>query len=133
MDRSNSKIPTRTDRERYGRRAELIAAAFLMLKGHRILARRHRTPFGEIDIIAKRGRRLAFVEVKYRATSTNHQSAISPQQAARIARAATHWLAAHPALGDSDMGFDAIFIAPWRRPILLRDALQPVGTSGRTF
>jgi putative endonuclease len=133
LDKNKSTNPTRAERERYGRRAELVAAAFLMLKGHRILARRHRTPHGEIDLIAKRGRRLAFVEVKYRASSSAHESAIGPYQADRIARAATHWIATRPAYRDCEMGFDAIFVAPWSRPILIRDALQPVGTFGRTF
>ena len=54
----------RLERLRRGNIAELIAAGLLMAKGYRILARRHRTPYGEIDVIAARWRRIAFVEVK---------------------------------------------------------------------
>ena len=52
--------------EQRGRRAENIAAMFLRLKGYTILDRRCRTPFGEIDIIARRGKTIVFVEVKAR-------------------------------------------------------------------
>lgn len=123
----------RAERERHGRRAETIAAAYLMLLGHRILARRHRTPFGEIDIIAKRGRRIAFVEVKFRATTADTERALARQQAGRIARAASHWMSKHPGLRDHDQAFDAVLIAPWSRPRLIKDALQPIGTSGPRF
>ncbi|MFT5508839.1 MAG: putative endonuclease, partial [Hyphomicrobiaceae bacterium] len=73
--------------ERLGRVAELIAAAFLMLKGYRVLARRARTPYGELDLIVVRGRRLAFIEVKYRSTLESASKSVGPVQAARMARA----------------------------------------------
>ena len=60
--------PDRIARYRRGRLSEWVAAAALLAKGYRILGRRVRTPYGEIDLIAVRGRRLAFVEVKRRAT-----------------------------------------------------------------
>ena len=104
-----------------------------MILGHRILARRHRTPFGEIDIIAKRGNRIAFVEVKYRSNTASTADALSSRQAERIARAAAHWIGAHPALRDHEQGFDALLVAPWQRPRLIKDALQPVGTYGRRY
>src|SRR5262245_23358717 len=56
--------PERIARYRRGRLSEWLAAAVLLGKGYRLLGRRIRTPFGEIDLIALRGRRLAFVEVK---------------------------------------------------------------------
>jgi putative endonuclease len=59
----------RQSAERGGRRAESLAAWWLRLKGWRILARRVRTPVGEIDLVARRGRTIAFVEVKARATA----------------------------------------------------------------
>ena len=89
--------------ERGGRRAETIAAWWLRLKGWAILARRARTPVGEVDLIARRGRVLAFVEVKARA------SAASASLAHRYARA-----------GDS-LRIDAIFITPGRLPRHLAD------------
>ncbi len=113
--------------ERTGRHAERIAALFLMLKGYRILARRVRTPAGEIDLIAVRGRRLAFVEVKYRDTMAAALDAVSLRQSARIASAAEHWAWQHPAYREHRFGFDALFIAPWCLPRHDADRLQPPG------
>ncbi|MEM7566954.1 MAG: YraN family protein, partial [Pseudomonadota bacterium] len=74
--------------ERRGRWAEAYVAARLRLAGWRILARRVRTPFGEIDGIARRGRTLAFLEIKARADWHAAETAITPHQRQRIARAA---------------------------------------------
>ena len=90
--------------ERRGRASEMIAALVLMAKGYRILARRHRTPLGEIDLIAVRGRRLAFVEVKRRSTLAEAQAAIADHQAQRIASAAEQWVWRHPAYRDYEIG-----------------------------
>jgi putative endonuclease len=119
--------PRRVARERDGRWAEHVAATFLMLHGYRILARRHRTPHGELDLIARRGRRIAFVEVKYRRTREAADEALTAIQTRRIHDAAEHWLARYPALADCEQGFDAILVTPWALPVLLRDALQPIG------
>ena len=56
----------RTRAYRHGLFAETVAALLLRLKGHRIVARRYKTPVGEIDLVALKGKRLAFVEVKRR-------------------------------------------------------------------
>lgn len=125
--------PQRVAREGRGRWAETMAAVFLMVRGHRILARRHRTPFGEIDIIARRGKRIAFVEVKHRQTMAAAEDALRARQAVRVARAAAHWIGQRPAYADYEQGFDAVFIVTGAWPVLVRDAYQPVGTSGRTF
>jgi putative endonuclease len=74
--------------EAQGRRAERIAGWWLRLKGWRILARRVRTPAGEVDIVAKRGRLIAFVEVKARATDAELDLAIDERRLARVAAAA---------------------------------------------
>lgn len=110
--------------ERMGHRAEAAAALLLILKGYRIVARRLRTPAGEIDLIAARGRRLAFVEVKLRASAEDAAWALGPRQQARIARAAEYWLSRRPALAAHDIGFDVILVAPWSRPRHLRDAFR---------
>ena len=125
--------PIRIARERSGRRAETIAMFWLVLKGYRILARRLKTPRGEIDIVARRGRRLAFVEVKYRDRRDAADASLTTQQAARLHNAAEYYLSRHPRLAAYDRHFDAIFILPRRRPLHLPDALQPVGTSGRRY
>ena len=104
--------------------SEWVAAAALLAKGYRILARRWRTPYGEIDLIAVRGRRLAFVEVKRRATRLEGEAAITPRQARRIARAAEFWVSRNPAYRDHEQGLDVIFVMPGRLPLHLPDALQ---------
>jgi len=109
-----------------GRAAEAIAAAVLILKGYRILARRVRTPYGELDLIAARGRRLAFVEVKYRDTIVAAETSVSRTQATRMARAAENWAWSHPAYRHHRIGLDAFYLAPWRLPRHLIDRLQPL-------
>ncbi len=119
----------RLARYRRGRLSELIAAALLMAKGYRILARRCRTPYGEIDLIAVRGRRLAFVEVKHRPTREQAEAALSDYQGHRIAEAAEYWIARRPHYRDHDRGLDAVLVAPLRWPVHLSDALQVEGRS----
>ena len=117
--------PERIGRYRRGRFSELVAAAALIAKGYRILGRRVRTPYGEIDLIAVRGRRLAFVEVKRRATRLEGEAALTPRQAGRIARAAEFWISRNPRYRDHDLGLDAVLVMPGRLPVHLPDALQP--------
>lgn len=106
-------------RERRGYRAEWIAALLLVAKGYRIVARRQKTRLGEIDMVARRGRRLAFVEVKARATMALCEASITAEQRARVRRAADRFLSRNPALAGCDIAFDAVFIVPraWPRHI----------------
>ena len=101
--------------ERGGRRGERIAALWLQLKGWHILARRARTPLGEVDLIAKRGRTIAFVEVKARATERDAGLALDEYRLRRVA-AAAEALAPRFAKKGEDLRVDAIFIVPWRLP-----------------
>lgn len=130
-DQEREPDAERVRRESWGRWSEHVAAAWLALHGYRVLARRHRTPYGEIDLIARRGKRIAFVEVKYRRNRAAAEAALRAKQAARVHRAAAHWIARFPAYDHYEQGFDAVFVMPWTRPIIIRDAYQPVGTSGR--
>lgn len=114
---------TRRARDRDGRRAEWIAALALGLRGYRILARRVRTPLGEIDLIAVRGRRLAFVEVKRRATREAAEAAVTAAQRARIRRAADLWLAHNARYQSHELGFDILFLVGCRWPHYLPNAL----------
>ena len=102
--------------ERSGRWAEAVAALLLMLKGYRILSRRYRTPFGESDLVARRGRVLAFVEVKLRREFADAAWSIDTAQRHRIVRAAQSFAAKRPDCRDCIMRFDAVLLAPWRLP-----------------
>lgn len=102
--------------ERRGRRAETLAAWLLRLKGFRILGRRVRTRFGEIDLVARRGSLVVICEVKARADAAAAAEAIAPRQQARLARAAAAYLQRHPALQACGVRFDAILIVPRARP-----------------
>jgi putative endonuclease len=108
--------PARVEAFRTGISAETRAAAFLIAKGYRILARRFRTPHGEIDIVARRRNLLTFVEVKARASLDDAAYAVTPRQQARIIAAAQIWLMAHPEHAEYDLRFDAMLIAPRRLP-----------------
>lgn len=96
---------------RTGLRAEKLAAWFLRAKGYRILARRYKTPVGEIDLIASRGNTMIFVEVKARGTIDRALESILPKQAARIMRAAEYYMAVQRDQGRA-MRFDVIAIRP---------------------
>ena len=106
---------TRQAAERGGRRAETIAAWWLRLKGWAILARRVRTPVGEVDLVARRGRTVAFVEVKARATADQAAFALDDYRLRRVA-AAAEALAHRYARDGDDLRIDAIFVVPGRLP-----------------
>ena len=101
--------------EQGGRRAESVAALWLRLKGWAILARRVRTPVGEVDLVARRGRTVAFVEVKARATEADIEMSLDDHRLRRVAAAAEAVAARFVRPGD-DMRIDAILIVPRRLP-----------------
>jgi len=98
---------------RRGRRGETLCALWLRLKGYRILGRNLRTPGGEIDILARRGRVLAVIEVKARGDTEAAGEAVTWHKRRRLLRAARYLL---PRLGESDLSirFDAMLVTPWR-------------------
>ncbi len=108
--------PARVAAFRTGLSAESRAAALLMAKGYRILAKRFKTPHGEIDLVVKKRNLLVFVEVKARARLDDAAYAVTPRQQARIIDAAQGWLMAHPEHAEFDIRFDAILIAPRHLP-----------------
>lgn len=125
LDGSSAKSQHRRLSERRGRWAELLAAALLVCKGYRILSRRVKTPFGEVDLIASRGTRVAFVEVKYRNDFGNNEMPVSRKQAARIANAAEYWLWRHKNYRRHRIGLDCILMSRTGLPRHIPDALQP--------
>lgn len=97
---------------RFGLIAESLAALYLCLKGYRILARRYRTTSGEIDLVARRGRTIAFVEVKARQTPEAALSSLTPRMQARIERAALQFSASRRDYAGFDLRFDLIVVCP---------------------
>jgi putative endonuclease len=110
--------------ERRGRRGEALAAWYLRLKGWRIVAQRLKTPRGEVDLIARRGRTVAFVEVKWRARAEELGLAIDAHRLRRVAAAANAVAPRYARDGD-DLRIDVVLLAPGRWPRHIVNAWQP--------
>jgi putative endonuclease len=115
--------------ERRGRRAETLALLYLRAKGYRLLARRYRTPVGEIDLIVARRRLIAFIEVKARPTGAEAAESVTPASQRRIARAASAWLAKHPEAADRELRLDVVIAVPWRLPRHIMAAFDAGGAA----
>lgn len=115
----------RQAREKRGRRAENLAALWLQLKGYRILDRRAKTPHGEIDLVALRGRILVFVEVKARTAHALALESVTPQLQRRVERASHLWVGRRRALDGKAWRYDVIAIVPGHLPRHVRDAWRP--------
>lgn len=111
---SRSQRGGRAWREGHG--AEWIAAIWLMAKGYRILGFRLKSRAGEIDILARRGRVLAVVEVKRRATIQAALEAVTPAQTARLVAAAQQVVHGRKALQALELRLDTVALAPGRLP-----------------
>ena len=112
--------------ESRGRKGETLAAFMLALKGYRVLGKRVRTHAGELDLVARAPSGvICFIEVKARPHTAEAAEAVLPRQRQRIARAASLYLGARPALRHTGVRFDAILIAPRRWPRHLKDAWRP--------
>jgi len=109
--------------EKRGRGAETLACWYLRLHGWRILARRARVPGGEVDIVARRSRTLAFVEVKARNSETAASFALDPWRLRRVVTAAERLAPRFMRDGD-DIRIDALFIVPGRWPRHLANVWQ---------
>lgn len=114
----------RAEAERRGRRGEALAAWYLRLKGWRVVARRVKTPRGEVDLVARRGRIVAFVEVKWRANAAALGLAVDRRRLQRVAAAAEAIAHRHVRDGD-DMRIDVVLLAPGRWPRHIVNAWQP--------
>src|SRR5262249_4549555 len=108
--------PERQAAFRVGISAESRAAAFLIAKGFRILARRWRSPPCEIDIVPRRRQLVVFAEVKARVNLDEAAESVNVRQRRRIAAAAAIWLANNPDESIRDIRFDAILVAPGKIP-----------------
>ena len=110
--------------EKNGRDGELRASLWLQAKGWSILARRVKTPRGEIDLIARRGGVVAFVEVKWRRNSIDLDTAIDEYRLSRVA-AAVECVAHDYATNGEDIRIDVILLAPGNFPRHIANAWQP--------
>jgi putative endonuclease len=100
----------------HGHRGEGLAAWFLRLQLYRIVARRYKTPVGEIDLIATRFGTTVFVEVKARSSAAAESEALAGVNRSRIVRAAQYWQMRQHDTGAGRFRFDVIFLAPGRLP-----------------
>ncbi|RDJ20247.1 hypothetical protein DWF00_27775 [Bosea caraganae] len=94
----------------------MLAILWLTAKGYRLLSQRFGGKGGEIDLIVKRGRTVAFVEVKARGALDDALTAITPQKRRLVEARVRQWLAQNPWAMDHYLRADAVFLAPWRRP-----------------
>ncbi len=108
--------------DKQGRRAEKLCIFFLRLKGYKIVAHRYKTHQGEIDIVAVRGKSLAFIEVKSRPSPTAGLEAVSPDQQRRMCRTAALFHAHYRGYSQHNMRFDVMVVLPWHLPIHIQNA-----------
>ena len=102
--------------ERRGRAAELAALMLLRLKGYRLLARRYKSPVGEVDLIMRRGVTTAFIEVKQRHSHAAAVEAVNTAQSRRIARAAASWMGRDARAAAGVCRFDIVAVSPYLWP-----------------
>jgi putative endonuclease len=119
--------PERVEAFHRGLSAESRAALLLIAKAYRILARRWKTPFGEIDIVACRRGVLVFVEVKARASLAEGLEAVTERTKQRVMGAAELWLARHPKDAAGDIRFDVIVVTPGAMPRHIVNAFNAAG------
>lgn len=102
--------------------SEYVAALYLLLHGHRIVALRYRTKSGEIDLIARKGDLVRFVEVKARADTAASVFAVTGETQRRIRNASDVWLSRQPDAARLSASYDIVAVRPWRLPVHLKDA-----------
>ncbi len=110
--------------ETWGRRAENFAALWLQFKGYSILARRHKTAFGEIDLVVKRGHALVAVEVKARRTFAEAQAVLTAQNLRRVRQAALQLPQKFDKKSECTLRVDAVLVVPGRFPTHVENVLE---------
>ncbi len=120
----NSATEKRRRAHALGLSAETWAAWYLRLTGWRILKRRYKTKAGEIDLIAKKRKTVAFVEVKARKSRDAALEAVTPASRRRISNAARVFVTEHPKAGFFTLRFDVVVIRPWALPEKIENAFE---------
>jgi putative endonuclease len=120
----DARIEKREAAEARGRRAEARAESALVAEGWCVLARRIRTPAGELDLVAEREGLLAFVEVKARPSLAEAAFALGPRQRARLLAAAECWMVENPGHGVAGVRFDVVLVAEDGAMRRIRDAFR---------
>lgn len=110
--------------EEAGRFAETVALCLLRLKGWRLLARRYKTKFGEVDLVMRRGQVTAFIEVKARATIDGAIESVTPRQAKRISAAARQFMADDRIAALQACRFDIVAVSPYHWPRHIENAFD---------
>ena len=119
---SDNKLARKRRSERKGHRAEWFAALALMLKGYRIVSLRYKAPVGEIDLVARKGDMIAFVEVKARRDLASGVDAVSYPAQRRIAAAGELFISRQPDSARLSWRHDIVVVSPWAWPVHLEDA-----------
>jgi putative endonuclease len=122
MTPKNKPYADRRKAERRGRWSEYLAAAYLLFKGYRIVALRHKTKWGEVDIIARRGDLVVLVEVKARATRQLAVDSVSFESQRRIRAAGDVWLSRQRDATRLSLRCDIIAMVPRSWPFHFKDA-----------
>jgi putative endonuclease len=125
--RSKPRSSARVAAHGYGHRGEALAALYLNAKLYRVIARRVKTPVGEIDLIVRRFGVTVFVEVKTRGRAETETEALMAVNQRRIVRAADHYIARHPYLAQTPLRYDVIFLARGRWPRHIVNAFDATG------
>lgn len=110
--------------EQQGRRGEWLAGLYLWLTGWRVVGRRVKTRKGEVDLVARRGRTVCFIEVKWRASQAELAMAIDARRLRRVADA-VQLIAPRYARPGDDQRIDVILIAPGCLPRRIANAWRP--------
>lgn len=97
-----------------GRRAEIWAGLYFQLKGYKVIDRRYKTRFGEIDLILRKGKAIVYLEVKARDSLDNAVQSVTPKNRSRIEKAAMMFLAQNPELGVYQQRFDCVGLVFYR-------------------
>lgn len=121
---SKPKSSSRLAAESFGHQGEWLAALYLRMKLYRIIARRFKSPVGEIDLVAERFGTTVFVEVKSRNRAATEGEALAAVNRRRISSGARFYLAKHPEAARNPLRFDVIFLAPWSLPRHLVNAFD---------